>query len=293
MRILITGASGQLGRELQYWANETSVYSGVLSFVFADRSVLDIAQLESIPAFFEQQQFDFCINCAAYTAVDKAEKEPEQAHLVNVLAVEALAMACAQKNIPLVHISTDYVYHNHENTPLHETDRKNPRSIYGKTKLEGEQRALSAWAKTLIVRTSWVYSAFGTNFVKTMLNLSQRNSEVRVIADQIGSPTYARDLAGALLEIVLDIKSNPHFQQYGVYQYSNEGVCSWYDFAHAIFELSQSKTHLSPIRTLDYPTPATRPAYSVMEKTRTKSTFGLKIPHWRDSLKACLKVLGY
>lgn len=286
--ILVTGANGQLGSELAALQATYHQYQ----FIFTDRTQLDLANPESIEQFFAKNIVHYCINAAAYTAVDKAESEQEKAFAINAQGVELLAQQCQRIDAKLLHISTDYVYHNHENSPLLESDRKQPRSIYGKSKLQGENLALSACRHTLIVRTSWVYSAFGTNFVKTMLRLGQERPALRVVSDQIGSPTYARDLAQALLEIVVHVDSNPQFDQWGVYQYSNEGVCSWYDFAHAIFELTATPCQVQPIESKDYPTPATRPTYSVMNKNRLKTVFGLTIPHWRDSLRACLQQLA-
>lgn len=283
--ILVTGANGQLGSELAALQATYNQYQ----FIFTDRTQLDLANPESIEQFFAKNTVHYCINAAAYTAVDKAESEQEKAFAINAQGVELLAQQCQRIDAKLLHISTDYVYHNHENSPLLESDRKQPRSIYGKSKLQGENLALSACRHTLIVRTSWVYSAFGTNFVKTMLRLGQERPALRVVSDQIGSPTYARDLAQALLEIVAHVDNNPQFDQWGVYQYSNEGVCSWYDFAHAIFELTATPCQVQPIESKDYPTPATRPTYSVMNKNRLKTVFGLTIPHWRDSLRVCLQ----
>lgn len=286
--ILVTGANGQLGSELAALQATYNQYQ----FIFTDRTQLDLANPESIEQFFAKNTVHYCINAAAYTAVDKAESEQEKAFAINAQGVELLAQQCQRIDAKLLHISTDYVYHNHENSPLLESDRKQPRSIYGKSKLQGENLALSACRHTLIVRTSWVYSAFGTNFVKTMLRLGQERPALRVVSDQIGSPTYARDLAQALLEIVAHVDNNPQFDQWGVYQYSNEGVCSWYDFAHAIFELTATPCQVQPIESKDYPTPATRPTYSVMNKNRLKTVFGLTIPHWRDSLRVCLQQLA-
>lgn len=283
MNILVTGSNGQVGSELQQLAY---IYPK-FSFIFVDKEDLDIGNKEAVLAFFETLPFDYCINCAAYTAVDKAESDKETAHLVNALGPQNLAIACQKHQTKLVQISTDYVYHNHQNTPFKESDTTNPESVYGKTKLEGEQLALSSNPETLIIRTSWVYSSFGNNFVKTMLRLGKERAQLGIIFDQIGSPTYAKDLAKAILDIIQQKPSNFN----GVYHYSNEGVCSWFDFAKAIFELEGIDCKTNPIETKDYPTPAKRPHFSLLNKHKIKATFALEIPYWRDSLKACLALL--
>ncbi len=283
MHILVTGSNGQVGSELQSLANNYPNFS----FVFVDKEDLDIGNQEAVQAFFEADTFDYCINCAAYTAVDKAESDKEIAHLVNALGPQNLALACQKHQTRLVQISTDYVYHNSQNTPFKETDATSPHSVYGSTKLEGETLALSSNPETLIIRTSWVYSSFGNNFVKTMIRLGKDRDQLSIIFDQIGSPTYARDLAKAILDI---IQQNPS-DFTGIYHYSNEGVCSWFDFAQAIFELEEIECKTNPIETKDYPTPAKRPHFSLLNKNKIKATFALEIPYWRDSLKACLKLL--
>lgn len=283
MNILVTGSNGQVGSELQALAN---IYPN-FSFVFVDKEDLDIGNQEAVQAFFEAQAFDYCINCAAYTAVDKAESDTDTARLVNALGPQNLALACQKQATRLVQISTDYVYHNTQNTPFKETDSTSPQSVYGRTKLEGENLALSEHPETLIIRTSWVYSSFGNNFVKTMIRLGNDRDALSIIFDQIGSPTYAKDLAKAILDI---IQQNPG-EFTGIYHYSNEGVCSWFDFAQAIFELEGIECNTSPIETKDYPTPAKRPHFSLLNKNKIKATFALEIPYWRDSLKACLKLL--
>lgn len=283
MHILVTGSNGQVGSELQSLANNYPNFS----FIFVDKEDLDIGNKEAVQAFFEADTFDYCINCAAYTAVDKAESDKEIAHLVNALGPQNLALACQKHQTRLVQISTDYVYHNSQNTPFKETDATSPHSVYGSTKLEGENLALSNHPETLIIRTSWVYSSFGNNFVKTMIRLGKDRDQLSIIFDQIGSPTYARDLAKAILDI---IQQNPSAFT-GIYHYSNEGVCSWFDFAQAIFELEKIECKTNPIETKDYPTPAKRPHFSLLNKSKIKATFALEIPYWRDSLKACLKLL--
>ncbi len=288
-KILITGANGQLGQELQQLAANFAAYD----FVFLDKNSLNIADNAQIVAVFNQLRPDFCINAAAYTAVDKAENEPEKAYLSNAQAVQNIATQCAENQCVFIHISTDYVYHNGQNFPLLPSHETSPKGVYASSKLAGERLALAAWAKTLIVRTSWVYSFFGNNFIKTMLKLGLERPELNVVSDQIGSPTSAHDLALALLEMIQVVDNQPDFNNFGIYQYSNEGLCSWYDLAAAIFEIADIDCKVNPIFTAQYPTPAQRPFYSVMDKTAIKTVFDIKIPHWRSSLRACLSRLGY
>lgn len=283
MNILVTGSNGQVGSELQALANTYPNFS----FVFVDKEDLDIGDKDAVQAFFEAQTFEYCINCAAYTAVDKAESDTDTAYLVNALGPQNLAVACQKYKTRLVQISTDYVYHSNQNFPFKETDATSPESVYGRTKLDGEKLAVDNNSETIIIRTSWVYSSFGNNFVKTMIRLGNDRDQLSIIFDQIGSPTYARDLAKAILDI---IQQNPS-DFTGIYHYSNEGVCSWFDFAQAIFELEGIECKTSPIETKDYPTPAKRPHFSLLNKNKIKATFALEVPYWRDSLKACLKLL--
>lgn len=283
MNILVTGASGQVGSELQFLAKDYPMFS----FIFVDKDVLDISNGQAVQHFLEENALDYCINCAAYTAVDKAESDQATASLVNVEGAKNLAIACQQQGCKLVHLSTDYVYHSLQNLPFKETDSTSPKSVYGSTKLEGEQAVLQQQPDSLIIRTSWVYSSFGHNFVKTMLRLGKDRDQLNVIFDQIGSPTYARDLAKAILDIL--VQKPAEFS--GIYHYSNEGVCSWYDFAKAIFDLKGINCQVYPIETKDYPTPAQRPAFSLLNKAKIKTTFNLEIPYWRDSLKGCLAIL--
>lgn len=281
-QILVTGANGQMGRELRVLAGGHAD----ARWIFADRKQLDLEQLPDIAAFFARERIDCCINCAAYTAVDRAESEPERAALVNHYAVEALAEACYSQGAAFIHFSSDYVYHNTLNRPLREDDPTTPSGTYARTKLAGDMAAQRVHPQSLIFRTSWVYSSFGQNFVQTMLRLGKERSTLRVVNDQIGSPTYARDLAGLVFHLISDSsgKSLPQ----GIFNYSNEGVCSWYDFAAAIFEIAGIPCKVEPIPSVDYPTPAPRPSYSVLDKSRFKSVFGTSIPYWRDSLKDCL-----
>lgn len=287
--ILVTGAKGQVGSELQYLSGQYPQFI----FHFTDLPELDLTEPESIRSFFAMHPIDYCINCAAFTAVDKAESEAELAHKINVEAVETLAACCAKYGAGLVQLSSDYVYHNGINRALLPTDPTQPQSVYARTKLEGDEQALALNPRTLVIRTSWVYSGFGHNFVKTMLRLGQERDSLGVIYDQVGTPTYARDLAAALLHILslfaAGTRSADTFR--GIYHYSNEGVTSWYDFAKAIFDLENIVCEVSPINTSAYPTPAKRPPFSLLDKAAIKADFDLTIPYWRDSLKQCLNIL--
>jgi dTDP-4-dehydrorhamnose reductase len=287
--ILVTGSKGQVGSELQQLASIN--YLGSFQFIFSDADELYICNTDEVLNFFEKQRIAYCINCAAFTAVDKAESDSENAIKVNVTGVENLARACNIYGAKFLHISTDYVYHNHQNTPFVETDETNPQSVYGLTKLQGEQKAFEICEQTIIVRTSWVYSSFGNNFVKTMLKLGAERPELKVIFDQIGTPTYAADLAQAMLDMIAAQESGKGPCWKGIYHYSNEGVCSWYDFAVSIFEIRDLNVKVFPIETKEYPTPARRPHFSLLNKAKIKSDFGISIPYWRDSLKKCLELL--
>ncbi|WP_262964080.1 dTDP-4-dehydrorhamnose reductase [Methylobacter psychrophilus] len=285
--ILVTGANGQLGRELRQLSDLNTDFT----FTFISRDELDLSDSEAIQTWFMDKAFDVIINCAAYTAVDKAEVEPELARALNSTAVETLARIAKAKNSALIHISTDYVFNGKNYQPYSETDLTDPQGIYGQTKLEGEQAMLAINpAKSIIIRTSWVYSRFGNNFVKTMLRLGKEREELGVIYDQVGTPTSAQDLALAILAIIQHPKLES-LTDTEIYHFSNEGVCSWYDFAKAIFEYSAIVCQVKPIVTKDYPTPATRPHYSLLNKAKIKSTFDLTIPYWKDSLADCLNNL--
>lgn len=289
LTILVTGANGQVGQELQAIASQFPDFK----FLFADHSVLDISDQSAVQRFFEANSIHYCINCAAYTAVDKAESEPEQAHNINVKGVMNLAEACKNIGVALIHLSSDYVYHALDCKPLQELDSTFPQSVYAQTKLDGEQAALAIWEQTMVIRTSWVYSSFGHNFVKTMLRLGKERPELRVVYDQIGTPTYARDLAQVILDIIQKAANNIVDRNLlqGVYNYSNEGVTSWYDFAQAIFEISKIDCKVTPIETKDYPTPAKRPPFSVMNKIKIKEAFAVEIGHWREGLRECMALL--
>ena len=301
MVVLVTGANGQLGQAIQ----SISKNHKEIDFVFCSSSELDITNLENCQAVFSTHQPHFCINTAAYTAVDKAESEPAKAFDINANGAENLAITCKKFNTILIHISTDFVfdayfsegiaYYDRElrlplksNLGLTETDVPFPSGVYGLTKLQGEQAIQANWDKHFIIRTSWVYSQFGNNFMKTMLRLASERDTLSVVTDQIGTPTNAVDLAEVLIKIIQSSNSQLSF---GIYNFSNEGQCSWYDFANEIFHQKGIKIDLKPIPTSAYPTPAKRPAYSVLDTTKIKSTFDIKINDWQTSLSACLKQL--
>ncbi len=293
--ILVTGSNGQLGRELQKLVLEQVERFPLANFYFADRDSLDITVKESLREFIAIHAIDTIINCAAYTLVDKAEEDQEQADKINREAVKYLAELSLEKDIWLIHISTDYVFDGRGHRPYKEDDPVAPQGIYGRSKLAGEREIdLIAPNHAIIIRTSWLYSNFGSNFVKTMLKLGRSKKEISVVCEQTGTPTYARDLAEAILRILEQkpelIKSNPS-GSVALYHFSNEGICSWYDFAHAIFELSNIKCKINPISAEQYPTPAKRPYYSVLDKTKIKKAYRLEIPHWRDSLYDLIKIL--
>lgn len=281
-RILVTGANGQLGQSI---LEQSKNYKEIECF-FVTRNELDITNEELINHYFEDKSFDFVINCAAYTAVDNAEDDQENAYLVNAKATEFLAKITNDKGIPFIHVSTDYVFDGTEAQPRLETDQTNPIGVYGQTKLDGENLALENNPKTIILRTAWVYSRFGNNFVKTMLRLFNDKDSISVVADQIGSPTNAIDLADAILTII-----SKDDLTYGIFNYSNEGECSWFEFAQKIKEFSNSTIEINPVPTSAYPTKAKRPAYSLLDKSKIKEVYQLDILTWEDSLKEELKYL--
>jgi dTDP-4-dehydrorhamnose reductase len=287
--ILVTGANGQLGQCFRQLADQNpTVY-----FYFVGSSELVITKKRMVRKFFDQHPVSWCINCAAYTAVDQAQKEPAVARKINITGVKNLAEACAPKGIPLIHFSTDYVYHTKQNTPFKEEDPISPKGIYARTKRSGERAAMLANPNTMVIRTSWVYSEFAHNFVKTMLRLGRERSNLNVVYDQIGTPTYAPDLAAAVLDIIrkTETEAVPPYLLAGIWHYSNEGVTSWYDFAKAIFEIKNIPCAVQPIESKAYPTPAMRPHFSLMDKSKIRTAFGLEIPHWRESLLRCLEKL--
>ena len=286
--ILVTGSTGQLGQSIQSIRADYLDYD----FVFASREQLDISDETCITGFFENNSFDIIINCAAYTAVDKAESEPELANQVNNFAVQRLANLAKNYELKLIHISTDYVFSGELYRPYLETDEVAPSGVYGRTKLQGEQAIQKTLKnRALIIRTSWVYSEYGNNFVKTMMKLGQERKSLNVIFDQVGTPTYSKDLANAIMTIIQSQEFNQAKFKTNVVHFSSEGICSWYDFAKTIFELTGIQCQVSPIETKEYPTPAKRPHYSVLSKAKIKKTYHLAIPYWKDSIKHCLTAL--
>lgn len=282
-KILVLGASGQLGHCLKKVAQERQL----TEMFFPAEDEGNILDENGIDQLFEKYQPDFAINCAAYTAVDKAEEDIATARKVNKDGAANLAHACKKHGATLVHVSTDFVFEGVSPYPLVETDAANPINVYGLTKLEGEQAITDILPQHFTLRTSWLYSEFGNNFVKTMLRLGAERDQLNIISDQVGTPTYAIDLAGCILDIIASGST-----AYGIYHYSNEGVTSWYDFAVAIFDISNTQVQAYPIRTSQYPTPAVRPTYSVMDKSKVKETFKIQIPYWRHSLEECIKRLS-
>jgi dTDP-4-dehydrorhamnose reductase len=280
--IVVTGANGQVGQSIKLLSD---LYPDV-KFSFLTRDDLSISDREALNSFFQNQKPTVLINCAAYTAVDKAETEQELALSVNATAVETLAGICKEFNTKFVHISTDYVFDGNASIPYKESDPTNPINYYGFTKLQGENLAIAANPETIILRTSWVYAPHGKNFVKTMLKLMQDRTELNVVGDQFGSPTYAPDLAEALLKIALSDHIIP-----GVYHFSNDGIISWFDFATAIAEISHSSCKVNAITTAQYPTPAKRPSYSGLNKSKILSNYSIKLKPWRDSLQDCIQKL--
>ena len=284
-KILVTGGNGQLGRELQ----ELASFYGDYEFHFLTREDMPIDQFELVRTFFNTLKPAYCINCAAYTAVDKAESEKELAFQINGEAVGVLAAVCRHHNTKFIHISTDYVFNGEGTYPYTENFPTDPINVYGASKLDGEKQAIQLNPDCLIIRTSWVYSSFGKNFVKTMLRLMNEKDEISVVNDQVGSPTYAADIAEAILKIISDLNVKPVEWKPGIYNFSNEGIITWYDFAVAIKEISNCPCDVKPITTSAYPTPARRPAYSVLDKTKIQETFGIQLKDWEKSLEICIK----
>ncbi len=280
VNVLVTGANGQLGSEIR----EISGLFPEMVFSFTDVAELDITNPGKVAEFFANFRPDYLINCAAYTNVDKAETNLETATLINATAVGILAAESAKTGCKMIHISTDYVFDGNGPRPYLEDHPVNPQSVYGRTKLDGELLCRQNNPDSLIIRTSWLYSIFGNNFVKTMLRLGTERTEIGVIADQIGTPTHAADLASAILTIISSVSEGEKAFVPGIYHYSNEGVASWYDFTKTIFEIAQIECFVKPIASEDYPSPVQRPPYSVMNKSKIKSIFGLTIPYWKDSL---------
>ncbi len=280
--ILVTGANGQLGNSIR----KIAIRYPLANFIFTDVPEVDITNIALLEELVQKNDIYAIINCAAYTAVDKAETDIEPAQKINIDGPRNLATVAKKAGIKLIHVSTDYVFNGNGNQPLKETDATGPTGVYGKTKLEGEIAVKESGCDALVIRTAWLYSEFGANFVKTMLRLGKERKELSVVYDQTGTPTYAPDLAVAILDLL-----QRGFSGYNLYHYSNEGVISWYDFAKAIFDLSSIEIKLNAIESCEYPTPAKRPAYSVLSKKKIKLA-GVQPPYWHDSLIECLRFLN-
>jgi len=285
--ILITGATGQVGNEFRF----LSFTFREAAFIFVSREALDITNRKKVFNFFNAHSIQYVVNCAAYTAVDKAETESRTARAVNARGAKNIAEAAQLHGAFLIHISTDYVYHSSKNLPLLETDIPSPKGVYAKTKLQGDKAVLKFCTNAMVLRTSWVYGSFGHNFVKTMIRLGTERPEISVVFDQIGTPTYARDIARTILQIIQKIESKEVSLETarGIFHFSNEGVTSWFDFAHAIFKIKNLKCRVNAIRSEAFPTPAKRPPFSVLDKSKIKSVFGIKISHWENSLREYLE----
>lgn len=287
MVILVTGGNGQLGQSLQYISSKYEDFQ----FVFTDAADLDITNLDECNSFFDKLNPQFCINAAAYTAVDKAETDLALAHRINGIGAENLAKASLKNQTILCHISTDFIFDGLANEPYTENATPNPKSVYGKTKLDGELAIQAVFDTYFIIRTSWVYSQFGANFMKTMLRLASERDSLSVVNDQIGTPTNAVDLATIVLDIISTVAQKGKEEiPFGVYNFSNEGQCSWYAFAKEIFELSNIKIDLKPIPSSQFPTPAQRPAYSVLDKIKIKNVFGFEVKPWEESLASVINL---
>ena len=282
MKILVTGSYGQLGRALERELADDSE----IEAIFTDYGTLDITDAEAVRHFLEEHPVDVIVNCAAYTAVDKAESDVERARQVNTMAPGVLGKAAQRSGAKVIHVSTDYVFGGDNCRPYCEYDEPAPNSVYGRTKLAGESMLKAACHGAVIIRTAWLYSEDGGNFVKTMLRLADERDEIRVVSDQIGTPTYAGDLAAAIHAILRAPQWTP-----GVYHFTDEGVASWYDFAKVIMEMAGKDVKVVPVDTKDYPTAANRPAYSVLSKNKIKKTYGIAIPYWQDSLRKCIAAL--
>jgi dTDP-4-dehydrorhamnose reductase len=284
MKILITGSKGQLGNEIRVLAENYPDFD----FIYTDIEELDITDGGKVDAFFVANQPDVIVNCAAYTAVDKAESDESMALLINAKAVENLTKSASKSKTLMIHISTDYVFDGKLYLPYIESDTTSPQSAYGRTKLAGEEAVLKFASKGMIIRTSWLYSAFGNNFIKTMIKYGTERDELRVVYDQIGTPTYAKDLAKAVLDIIPYATKKTGVE---IFHYSNEGVASWYDFAIAIMNYAGISCRIKPITTKEYPLPAPRPCYSVLNKSKIKDSYKIDIPYWVDSVKDCINRL--
>jgi dTDP-4-dehydrorhamnose reductase len=280
-KILVTGANGQLGKDLKDLSSSYPQFE----FVFLSREDMPINQFELVRTIFDTLKPTYCFNCAAYTAVDRAESEKELVFLINGEAVGVLAAICKEHNTKFIHISTDYIFNGEGTYPYTENFPTDPVNVYGASKLEGEKQAIQLNPDCIIIRTSWVYSSHGKNFVKTMIRLMNEKDQLKVVNDQVGSPTYAADLAEVMLRVIAAWKP-------GIYNYSNEGIISWYDFALAIKEIANSHCDVKPISTSEYPTPAKRPAYSVLDKTKIQEAFGIQLKNWKESLAGCIEKIS-
>lgn len=284
MNILVTGANGQLGNEIRLLAGKSKNDT----YLFTDVEELNIIKLDDIRSFVKKNKINIIVNCAAYTNVDKAEDDVELCDLINNKAVENLAVTAKENNCTLIHVSTDYVFQGNKNLPCTEDELTSPLGVYGKTKLAGEKAIQKIGCKYLIFRTAWLYSEFGNNFVKTMIRLTSERDSLKVVFDQVGSPTYAGDLALLIFSII----ENRQYQQYeGVYHFSNEGVCSWYDFAKEISAIAETDCDIEPCHSNEFPSKVTRPAFSVLDKTKVKTDFQFVVPYWRESLVKCINKL--
>lgn len=284
MKILVTGANGQLGTELRTLLDIH--FPG--QAIYTDIEELDLTNAKAVEQFVANNEITHIVNCAAYTAVDRAEEEKMLCASINTDAVKNLAIAADAIDAKIIHISTDYVFDGTNHRPYRENDKVNPISQYGTTKRKGETLLLALAPQAIIIRTAWLYSAHGNNFVKTMLRLANTQPSIKVVCDQIGTPTFARDLANAIVKVLQSHQWVP-----GIYHFTNEGAASWYDFAKAIFRIAGKHVKVNPIPTEDYPTPATRPSYSILDRSRIKATYGIEIPHWEEALADCMHQLGY
>ena len=299
LNILVTGANGQLGNEMRIISKNTDynfVFTDVTTVEGVETTILDITDIEAVRSIVKEKGIDCIINCAAYTNVDKAESDADFCRILNAVAPKNLATVMKEVNGLLVHVSTDYVFGGDPyNVPCKEDQKGTPTGVYGQTKLEGEQNIIATGCKHLIIRTAWLYSEFGKNFVKTMLNLTSTKPELKVVFDQAGTPTYAYDLAVAIKTMVDDYAkeiSEENYSKTGIYHFSNEGVCSWFDFTKVIAEMAgNTDCDIQPCHSNEFPSPVKRPAYSVLDKTKIKETFGLRIPYWTESLKTCINNL--
>lgn len=287
-KILVTGANGQLGNELRRLCKN---FPG-LEFIFTDVDMLDITNPDAVSVFMEASKPAIVVNCAAFTNVEGAEDDVKNARKVNALAPQVLAAACAMQSAFLIHISTDFVFDGDTSIPYKETDETNPLSVYGSSKLEGEEKIKTVFDDYVIIRTSWLYSEYGTNFMRKILAKGKEQDSIKVVDDQIGSPTYARDLANCIIDMIIKSILNPTAYLPGVYHYANQGTCSWAEFTKEIFQLADVKCEVVPVSSKEFPTKATRPKYSVLDTSKVREAFGIGIPNWRDSLKECISSLN-